>query len=94
MTRPITNSDLARDFAVLQEQVKNNHEATIKQFDAGYNLILEKLKPLERLENDLRSTQETVAKQGKSIAWIRGIGTAAYVLIGSGAAYLGLVRHK
>lgn len=94
MSKQITNSDLQKDMAVLQSQVRSSHEVLLQKFDAGYELILEKLKPLDDLKRELAETRVTVEKQGKSIAWIRGIGTAVYITIGSGAAYLGLVRHK
>lgn len=94
MSRQITNSDLQKDMAVLKSEVTSGHDALRQQFNAGYDMILEKLKPLEDLKREMADTKIIVARQGKSIAWMRGVGTALYVILGSGAAYLGLVRHK
>lgn len=94
MAKTITNSDLDKKLAVLEEKVDSGHKALRQQLGAGYELILEKLKPLDDLKKEFATMQATVASQGTTISWIRGIGTGVSVLLGTGAAYLGLVRHK
>lgn len=82
MAKAITNSVLAQDIAVLKSEVASGHDALRQQLDAGYNLILEKLKPLDELKKELTDTKKTVERQGRAIAWVYGAGATISVVFG------------
>lgn len=93
MAKAITNSELAQDIAVLKSEVASGHDALRLQLDAGYNLILEKLKPLDVLKTELSETRKTVERQGRAIAWVYGVG--ATITVGAGGLWTVLKNsHK
>lgn len=100
----ISNAALAQDIAVLKTEVSAGHDALRQQFDAGYSLIIEKLKPLEEFKKQLEKTQteldtqgkefrEQIAAQGRSISWMRGVGATLALLFTGFIAYF-KAAHK
>jgi hypothetical protein len=73
------NSDLAQDLAVLTERVDKNHEALCKQFEAGMNLVIEKLKPIEEQKKELGEHATILKQHSDQISYWRGAVVVANV---------------
>lgn len=88
MAKTITNSDLDKKLVLLESKVDSGHEALRQQLGAGYELILEKLKPLDELKKSLEETKKTVERQGRAIAWVYGAGAAISTAFGGTLAFM------
>lgn len=90
MAKAITNTILAQDIAVLKSEVASSHDALRQQLDAGYNLILEKLKPLDELRKAQEKTAAEVAAHSRTISWMRGVGATVSAVF---TLFLGILTY-